>query len=246
ALFGLGKPTGIGLASEKGGLLPTTDWKKRVYKEPWYLGETLSVSIGQGFVLTTPLQLAAMINTVAADGVWRPPQLLKKAENRKTGTVEEVSRSEGRRLPISAETFRRIRDALVAVVSDSHGTAAASRSEVVSIGGKTGTAQVVARPEDEEELPEHLNDHAWFAAYAPVENPEIAVVVLVENGGHGGATAAPLARDVIEAYLGKPATPLTTARDDLAPAQKERHREIINEQLVDGVQAAEELNHDRS
>lgn len=220
-IFGLGRPTGIGLAYEKGGLIPTSEWKKRVYKEPWFPGETLSVSIGQGFVLATPLQLVAMISAVAADGVLHPPQLLKKIKRHATQSVETASSSKGRRLPISSKTIRAIQSALAGVVSDPKGTAAASRSKQVSMGGKTGTAQVVGRPTDDNELPEHLKDHAWFVAYAPMEDPKIAVVVLVENGGHGGSTAAPLARDVIEAYLGAPEAPIITEEDDLDLVQKE-------------------------
>ncbi|HIE64637.1 MAG: penicillin-binding protein 2 [Nitrospira sp.] len=208
--FGLGRPTGIELAYEKGGLIPTSEWKKRVYKERWFPGETLSISIGQGFVLTTPIQLAAMISAIAADGVMHSPQLLKKIRRHTTQSFEAVPSSKGRRLPISSETIRAIQSALAGVVSDPKGTAKTSRSKLVSMGGKTGTAQVVARPEDDSELPAHLNDHAWFVAYAPVDDPEIAVVVLVENGGHGGSTAAPLARKIIEAYFGEPEEPITT------------------------------------
>ncbi|MFQ5579782.1 MAG: penicillin-binding protein 2 [Nitrospiria bacterium] len=209
-IFGLGRPTGIGLAYEKRGLIPTSEWKKRVYKEAWFPGETLSVSIGQGFVLTTPIQLASMISAVAADGVIYPPQLLKKIRRHSTQSVEKLPSVKGRQLPIASKTIRAIQSALVGVVADPKGTATRSRSEKVSIGGKTGTAQVVARPEDDKELPDHLNDHAWFVAYAPVEDPKIAVVVLVENGGHGGAEAAPLAKTVIEAYLHDPEAPATT------------------------------------
>jgi len=220
-IFGLGRPTGIGLAYEKGGLIPTSEWKKRVYKERWFPGETLSISIGQGFVLTTPLQLVSMISAIAADGVMYPPQILKKIGSHSTQSFETVSSRKGRRLPIASKTIRAIQSALAGVVSDPKGTAKASRSKLVSMGGKTGTAQVVARPEDDSELPDHLNDHAWFVAYAPVEDPKIAVVVLVENGGHGGSIAAPLARKIIEAYLGKPEEPVRTEEDDLDLVWKE-------------------------
>lgn len=208
-LFGLGQPTGIALASEKGGLIPSTEWKRRVRKEPWYPGETLSVSIGQGYVSTTPLQLGTMIGAVAGDGVWHPPQLLKKTRNYETGAVAEMKPPEGRRLPISAETLRVIRNALADVVADPHGTAVKSQSKLVSMGGKTGTAQVIAIKGDQREVSGEFNDHAWFVAYAPVEDPQIAVAVLVENGGHGGTAAAPIARNVVEAYVAGPAPPPT-------------------------------------
>ncbi|HEY5600364.1 MAG TPA: penicillin-binding protein 2, partial [Candidatus Manganitrophaceae bacterium] len=188
-LFGLGKPTGVGLASEKGGLIPTVEWKEKARKEPWFPGETLSVSIGQGYVSTTPLQLNAMISAVAAHGVWRPPQLLKKSRDRETGAVRESEPLPGRRLPISAETLQTIKNALAGVVSDPKGTAFSSRSKYVSIAGKTGTAQVVGLKVSQSQ-PDEFKDHAWFVSYAPVEDPQIAVTVLVEHGGHGGSVAA--------------------------------------------------------
>lgn len=204
-LFGLGQPTGISLPSEKGGLIPSTEWKKRVRKEPWYPGETLSVAIGQGYVSATPLQLTTMTAAVAGDGVWYTPQLVKKAVNHKSGATELFPRPEGRRLPISAGTLKVLRSAMAGVVSEPRGTAAGSRSKLVSMAGKTGTAQVIGmKPgiqKQEGEESKEFEDHAWFVAFAPVENPQIAVTVLVENGGHGGSAAAPLARKVIESYL---------------------------------------------
>lgn len=211
-LFGLGRPTGIELASEKGGLIPSTEWKRQARKEPWYPGETLSVSIGQGYVSTTPLQLAMMTNVVANKGVSHPPQLLKKIRNQETGSIEEIPTAEGKRIPFSPETFRVLQASLAGVVSDPQGTANGSKSQFVSIGGKTGTAQVVGLKWGAQgKLPDKFNDHAWFVGFAPVENPKIAVVVLVENGGHGGSAAAPLSKRVIEAYLGiaPPLEPIT-------------------------------------
>src|SRR5581483_217718 len=227
-LFGLGQPTGIALASEKGGLIPSTEWKRRVRKESWFPGETLSVSIGQGYVSATPLQLATMIGAVAGDGVWHAPQLLKKTRNYETGEVNEVKLPEGRRLPISEETLQTIRDALEGVVSDPHGTASKAQSKLVTMGGKTGTAQVIAMKADSQRAAsssEEFNDHAWFVAFAPVEDPKVAVTVLVENGGHGGATAAPLARSVVEAYLAAPPAsppPVTTVTVPPSPPLQKR------------------------
>ncbi|TAJ96545.1 MAG: penicillin-binding protein 2 [Candidatus Manganitrophaceae bacterium] len=202
-LFGLGQQTGIELASEKGGLIPSTEWKRQARKEPWYPGETLSVSIGQGYVTVTPLQQTMMINVVANQGVLHPPQLLKKIRDQETGSIQEIPASEGKHIPVSPETFRVIQNALAGVVSDPHGTATGSKSQLVSMGGKTGTAQVIGlKGGVHGKLPDKFNDHAWFVAFAPVESPKIGVTVLVENGGHGGSAAAPLAKKVIEAYLG--------------------------------------------
>lgn len=202
-LLGLGRPTGVDLASEKGGLIPSTEWKRRTRNEPWFPGETLSVSIGQSYVSVTPLQMATMINAVANKGVWYPPNLLKRIRDDRSGTVEEIQKKEGKRLPISVETLQFIQNALAGVVSEPSGTAHRSRSEIVPIAGKTGTAQVVALPErgEKRNLSPDLNDHAWFVAYAPVGDPQLSVVVLVENGGHGGAAAAPLASRIIESYF---------------------------------------------
>ena len=207
--FGLGMPTGFPLASEKSGLIPSTEWKQRVLKEPWYPGETLSVSIGQGYVLVTPLQMAAMISVVANDGVLYTPRLLFKSKSRQTGEYQAAPALKGTRVPISKETLGIIKSALADVVGTPHGTAFRSRSTLIPFAGKTGTAQVVAMKKGEvkKNLSKEVNDHAWFVSYAPVENPKIAVVVLVEHGGHGGSTAAPLAKRIIEAYLAPPGQP---------------------------------------
>jgi penicillin-binding protein 2 len=201
--FGLGIRTGLPLASEKAGLIPSTAWKQRVLKQPWYAGETLSVSIGQGYVLVTPLQMAAMISTVANEGTLYTPTLLLKSRSRKTGTDHSPPPAKGTKLPISKETFGTLKSALADVVGTPGGTAFGSRSAVIPFAGKTGTAQVVVMKQGnvKTKLTKETSDHAWFVAYAPVENPKIALVVLVEHGGHGGSTAAPLAKRLIEAYL---------------------------------------------
>jgi len=201
--YGLGQPTGIELASEKSGVIPSSDWKTRIKGEPWYPGETLSASIGQGYVTVTPIQLANLIGTVAMSGIRYQPHLIKAIRDRATQRLFEFPPVEVGKVEMSKRTFSVIQKALAGVVSEPHGTGAAAQSKIVSIGGKTGTAQVVeTRPGiPTKSLPKELQDHAWFIAYAPVENPQIAVAVLVEHGGHGGETAAPPARKVIEEYL---------------------------------------------
>jgi penicillin-binding protein 2 len=206
--YGLGQPTGIELTSEKSGVIPTTQWKSRTKGEVWYPGETLSASIGQGFVTVTPLQLADLIGTVAVSGVRYQPHLIKAIRDRATGRLFEFPPVRISRVDVSQQTFKTIRRALAGVVSEPHGTGAAAQSKIVSIGGKTGTAQVVEMRAGvaTKSLPRELQDHAWFIAYAPVDDPQIAVAVLIEHGGHGGETAAPPARRVIEEYFknGKP------------------------------------------
>lgn len=201
--YGLGQPTGIELTSEKSGLIPTSQWKRHAKGEVWYPGETLSASIGQGFVTVTPIQLADLIGTVAMSGVRYQPHLIKAIRDRATGRLFEFPPVQVGRVNVSEETYKIIRKALAGVVSEPHGTGAVAQSKIVSIAGKTGTAQVVEmRPGVQtKSLPRELQDHAWFIAYAPVEDPQIAVAVLIEHGGHGGETAAPPARRVIEEYL---------------------------------------------
>ena len=201
--FGLGARTGLMIASEKSGLIPSTAWKQRVLKQPWYAGETLSVAIGQGYVLVTPLQMAAMISAVANEGTLYTPNLFFKSKSRQTGNVQTAPQAKGTKLPISKETFGILKSALADVVETPAGTAHGSRSAFIPFAGKTGTAQVVVMKQGNVKtvLTKETNDHAWFVSYAPVEKPKIAVVVLVEHGGHGGSTAAPLAKRLIEAYL---------------------------------------------
>lgn len=206
--FGLGESTGIALASEKKGLIPSTDWKLAARREPWYPGETLSVAIGQGYVSATPLQLAMMIGTVATGGERHAPRYVREIRHR-DGTVVVPETVPAAHSAVSRRTFAVLREALKGVVVDSHGTGGAARSTVAQIAGKTGTAQVVAMAAGSRKARvAHLDDHAWFVAFAPIDTPRIAVTVLVEHGGHGGSAAAPIAKRVIETYLGgQPGSP---------------------------------------
>ncbi|MFZ5863562.1 MAG: penicillin-binding protein 2 [Nitrospirota bacterium] len=205
--FGLGEPTGIRLASEKKGLIPSTEWKLAARREPWYPGETLSVAIGQGYVSATPLQMAVMIGTVATGGDRYQPRYVREIRNR-DGTTTVTESAAHDRAAVSPRTFAVLRDALKGVVVETGGTAHSARSTVADIAGKTGTAQVVGMaPGSRGPKVAHLEDHAWFVAFAPADQPRIAVAILVEHGGHGGTAAAPIAKRVIEAYLGPPSGP---------------------------------------
>ena len=198
--FGLGRKTGIDLPSESTGLVPTPEWKERDRGEPWYPGETISVSIGQGYLTVTPIQMANVIATIANGGVAHRPQLVRGIRRRDTGAIEEEPTQAGTSLNLRPEFVRVIQQSLEAVVTE--GTARRAQSKIVKIVGKTGTSQVVAlRTESEEETPKEFRDHAWFVSYAPLEHPTIAVAVLVEHMGHGGSAAAPLAKKVIEAFV---------------------------------------------
>jgi penicillin-binding protein 2 len=188
--LGLGAETGIALGRERKGLIPSSEWKLETKKTGWFLGETFINSIGQGYVSTTPIQLAVMTGTVANGGSVYKPLILKDASPELIRKVE-----------LRQETLEIVRDALKGVVNEPGGTGAAARSSMATVGGKTGTAQVVGIRKDSKYLSEKFRDHAWFIAFAPVEKPEIAISVFVEHGGHGGSAAAPIAKKAIEAYL---------------------------------------------
>jgi len=198
--FGLGRETGIELPSERMGIVPSPAWKEKARNEIWLPGETISASIGQGYLTVTPLQMTNLIATVGNDGVSYRPRLIRAVMERATGRLQELPPMARDRLAIKPETLALIQDALAGVVTE--GTARRAKSALVTIAGKTGTAQTAAsRPGPEEDLPRKLRDHAWFISYAPVEAPRIAVAVLVEHMGHGGSAAAPLAKQLIEAFV---------------------------------------------
>lgn len=188
---GLGAQTGIPLDNESKGLVPSSDWKKRFLGEPWQQGETLSVSIGQSYNLTTPIQMLVLTAAIANGGTLYQPQVLS-ANNYKAKPIGE--------LPINRRTLDIIRRGLWEVVNSSTGTARAIASDQLKIFGKTGTAQIIGRKSDEptEIIDDKYKPHAWFIAYS--EAYPIAVVVLVENGEHGSGTAAPIAKQLIEFY----------------------------------------------
>jgi len=187
--LGLGGPTGLGLQKERTGLIPSTEWKRATRGQDWYLGETFNASIGQGYVAVTPIQLALMTAAVSNGGSVLQPTLIKDPK-------EIHTRS---KMDLHPETLQLLLDGLSAVVNEDGGTARVAASTLVKIGGKSGTAQVVGKKKGL--AGEQFMDHAWFVAVAPVDKPEIALSVFVEHGGHGGSTAAPLAKKAIEAYF---------------------------------------------
>ncbi len=198
--FGLGQETGVELPSERTGIVPSTAWKAKAKGQPWLPGETISAAIGQGYVTVTPMQMAHLMATVANDGTSFRPRIVRAVLERASGLLHEVPTVPHGRLAVAPETLALIKEALAGVVT--RGTAARARSTLVSIAGKTGTAQTAAlRTGPEQDIPKKLRDHAWFVSYAPVDAPRIAVAVLVEHMGHGGSAAAPLAKQVIEAFV---------------------------------------------
>jgi len=207
--FGLGHRTGIRLASEAPGLVPSTEWKKRKKGEVWYPGETVSASIGQGYNLYTPLQLAVAYAALANGGKVLRPRLLLRLEARDGTLLEEFSPEVRGEVPISPEHLAVVRRGLAAVVEEPGGTGYRARVPGVRVAGKTGTAQVVGTEHtegmEEEEIAIRRRDHAWFGAFAPVDAPEIAVGVFVEHGLHGASSAAPVAQRILARYFEKKA-----------------------------------------
>ena len=207
--FGLGKETGLDVGREKRGLIPTSQWKLKKFGVPWQAGETVSISIGQSFVLVTPIQMASMISTVFSGGVVHKPQVTKWAGKNGADRPYEFRPKLIRRLGIKQEHLELVKKILIDVVNKPRGTGSKARLKNATVAGKTGTAQVVTLKEgedshDKKEVPFELRDHAWFIAVAPAEKPRIALAVLVEHGGHGGSAAAPIAKEMIKAYLGVP------------------------------------------
>jgi len=205
--FGLGAPVGFPLGDDKGGLIPTRDWKRRQLHDAWYDGETVIAAIGQGYVLATPLQLAVMTAAVANGGTVYRPQVVSRVEDWEGNVLRERQREVLSQISLPESVLAPVRKGLEAVVNEPHGTGGRCRIPGVRVAGKTGTAQVIRMKDDEEKSPDggkpyKHRDHALFVAYAPADDPEIAVAVVVEHGEHGGSAAAPVAREILAAYFG--------------------------------------------
>lgn len=214
-MFGLGTPTGFA-PREKSGLVPTDAWKRRRYKEKWYPGETISVSIGQGFNLLTPLQAANMMATTANGGSLWEPFIVRRIYGRGGKVFYQHKPKLVRKIPIKPEIFEYVQKGLWEVVNGVRGTAKRARIPGVAVAGKTGTVQTVrlsvtGRKRKPESLPRKFRDHGWFVAYAPFEDPKIAVAVLGEHAGRSGSFFAPIAREIIAFYLKSLGIPKTVA-----------------------------------
>jgi penicillin-binding protein 2 len=202
--FGFGRPTGIDLAHEKVGIVPSNAWSLSVRKHPWYPGETISAAIGQGPVLVSPLQVARAFAALAnADGALPTPHLFHIAENFRSGERFQFRPAARESVPYAPGMRDTIVEGLWRVVNVPGGTAYASRVEGLDICGKTGSVQVVGQKDTKKAhlLPNELKDHGWFAGFAPRRDPKIVVVVFVEHGEHGASAAAPLAAKLCAAWL---------------------------------------------
>jgi penicillin-binding protein 2 len=204
---GLGSQTGIDLDHEADGLIPTAAWKHQQTGIPWQRGETLSVAIGQGYNLVTPLQMVVLTAAVANGGVSYKPSIVQRVE---TADGKEVFRSKpqpARKLPADPATIAIVKKGLWRVVNGKHGTGRISKLKGIEVSAKTGTSQVIGRRKNETsrevERPAHQKAHAWFVAFAPSDRPKIAVSVVVENGEHGSSAGGPIAREIIKFYLSR-------------------------------------------
>jgi penicillin-binding protein 2 len=201
--FGLGSPTGIDLPDENPGLIPTSQWKLKRFREKWQDGETLNTAIGQGFVLVTPLQMARLVSAVANGGTLFRPVYMDRMLGPDGEVVAYFKGETSGSVSLSKTNLDMIRKALLGAVAEPHGTGGRAKLENVPVAGKTGTAQVVkqATRREDEKMAWKYRDHAWFVAYAPADDPQLAVAVLVEHGGHGGAVSAPIARKVFKRWF---------------------------------------------
>jgi penicillin-binding protein 2 len=201
---GLGARTGIGMDQEARGLIPSSAWKKKRFGVPWQEGETLSVSIGQGYDLATPLQMAQLTAAVGHGGIRYRPIILQRAETVEGDVIFQAAPQEAGRLPVSARTLKIVQEGIWGAVNGERGTARRVHLADIEIAGKTGTSQVVGRKDSGDDYtPPHLRPHAWFVCYAPAAAPKLAVAVVVENGEHGSSAAGPIAREMVKAYLRK-------------------------------------------
>jgi penicillin-binding protein 2 len=236
--FGFGQVTGIDLEHEKTGILPSQEWKRERFKknraaQKWVGGDTISISIGNGFNSYTPLQMGHAIATLANDGIVMKPHLVKMLEDPATHQRTLTVAKESARIPLKPENIAVIKRAMVGVIADQSGTGyIAFRNAGYTVGGKTGTAQVVGlkgAKYNAAATPERLRDNALFTAFAPADKPRIAIAVVVENAGFGAAVAAPIVRKALDYYLlhkrpgdaarppPKPVDPVPADEDQVAP-----------------------------
>lgn len=203
--FGFGEKSGLDMVGEIGGLLPSPEWKLKRYKQKWYLSETIIVGIGQGYMLVTPMQLAQAAAILANNGVAMRPHILKTVEIFDHSKRYDIPVSQVDKVEIDPESLQLVRNGMIDVTKPGGTAASVGAGAPYEVAAKTGTAQVVGVKQgakyNASAIDERHRDHALFIAYAPAEDPKIALAVIVENGGHGGSAAGPIARQVMDYYL---------------------------------------------
>jgi len=206
-MCGLGIKTGIDLAYEKPGLTPSSQWKMDKIGIPWQQGETVTVAIGQSYTLVTPVQMASMISAIFNGGNIYKPKVVNWVGKGEKKSSEFIPTQIGK-IKYAEEHINLIKNGLIGAVNESQGTGSRARHPKILVAGKTGTAQVIALDAEkelgkEEEIPVKFRDHAWFIAIAPADKPQLALAILIENGGHGGSAAAPIAGEMFKFFFGK-------------------------------------------
>ncbi len=224
--FKLGAPLGVELLNERSGLIPASEWKLKRFGKRWFHGETLSVAIGQGAVLLTPIQMASMTATIANEGTIYRPHLVKRIVDADGKTLKESAAEIIGTTSFSKESYRLVKKGMLAVVNEPGGTGAGARMYDVKVAGKTGTSQVVKLRDSKKTTPYQFRDHALFVAFAPFDKPEIAVAVVIEHGEHGGAAAAPIAGRILKAYFDSKKPPRKEAD---ASADEDEEEEGVDE-----------------
>lgn len=232
--FGFGQRTGIDISGELEGLLPTPEWKKRRWNQPWYPGETVIFGIGQGYMLATPMQLAHATAIFANNGVAMKPHLVTGIQDALTGAIHPIELVTKDKIHLQPENVEIVRKGMEDVTLPGGTAVAVGAGAPYTVAAKTGTAQVVGIKQGEKydasKLDERHRDHALFIAYAPADDPQIALAIIVENGGSGGSVGGPIARKVMDYYLlgkepvaSEPVTPVALPEAAIAPATTEEH-----------------------
>ncbi len=247
--LGLDSVGGYRPDNERSGMIPDTEWKKKRFNDRWYDGETVIAAIGQGFVLTTPMQLAVMTAAIANGGTVMRPYMVDRVETFAGEVVQQQPSEQLGKAQLTEAELVPVRGGMEAVVNEPHGTGWACRLPGITVAGKTGTAQVIRMKSDEEmegldeeEIKYKHRDHALFVAYAPAENPEIAVAVVVEHGSHGGSVAAPIAREILGTYFGIDMVELKNREWEWAVAARKRAaQEALAQEQEEIESAAQEI-----